>query len=173
MCSAVVEQPIAFVNHTTSVTVANLNYASYSSPCSMTIWRYCRVHGYNFTHSRMRNSFVWTSVQRPSSKRVRQIEIRIQRHALQLKLDALRWLLRPFLGLKTSLEVFALVWHVNRILIRFMTTRMEIGFHRHRRFQQHPGNRMLVAYWLKHWIADWKVQGSSPTSSRDLFLFWV
>ena len=26
---------------------------------------------------------------------------------------------------------------------------------------------------LKHWTADRKVQGSSPTSSRDLFLFWV
>ena len=30
-----------------------------------------------------------------------------------------------------------------------------------------------VAYWLKHWSADWKVQGSNPTCSRDLFLFWV
>ena len=28
---------------------------------------------------------------------------------------------------------------------------------------------LLVAYWLKHWTADGKVQGSSPTSSRDLF----
>ena len=32
---------------------------------------------------------------------------------------------------------------------------------------------LLVAYWLKHWTADRKVQGSSLTSSRDLFLFWV
>ena len=32
---------------------------------------------------------------------------------------------------------------------------------------------VLVAYWLKHWTTDRKVQGSSPTSSRDLFLFWV
>ena len=31
----------------------------------------------------------------------------------------------------------------------------------------------VMAYWLKHWTADRKVQGSSPTSSRDLFLFWV
>ena len=33
--------------------------------------------------------------------------------------------------------------------------------------------RLLVTYWLKHWTTDRKVQGSSPTSSRDLFLFWV
>ena len=47
----------------------------------MTVWRYCRVPGYNSTHSRMRSSFAWTSVQRLSSKRVRQIEIREpQRH---------------------------------------------------------------------------------------------
>ena len=32
---------------------------------------------------------------------------------------------------------------------------------------------LLVAYWLKHWTTDRKIQGSSPTSSRDLFLFWV
>ena len=32
---------------------------------------------------------------------------------------------------------------------------------------------MQVAYWLKHWTADRKVQGSSPTCSRDLVLFWV
>ena len=32
---------------------------------------------------------------------------------------------------------------------------------------------LLVAYWLKHWTTDRKVQGYSPTSSRDLFLFWV
>ena len=32
---------------------------------------------------------------------------------------------------------------------------------------------LKVAYWLKHWTADRKVQGSSPTCSRDLFLFWV
>ena len=32
---------------------------------------------------------------------------------------------------------------------------------------------LLVAYWLKHWTVDRKVQGSSPTCSRDLFLFWV
>ena len=32
---------------------------------------------------------------------------------------------------------------------------------------------MLVAYWLKHWTTDRKIQGSSPTCSRDLFLFWV
>ena len=32
---------------------------------------------------------------------------------------------------------------------------------------------LKVAYWLKHWTADQKVQGSSPTCSRDLFLFWV
>ena len=31
----------------------------------------------------------------------------------------------------------------------------------------------LVAYWLKHWTTDRKIQGSSPTCSRDLFLFWV
>ena len=30
-----------------------------------------------------------------------------------------------------------------------------------------------MAYWLKHWTTDQKIQGSSPTSSRDLFLFWV
>ena len=77
MCSAVVEQPIAFVNHdTTSVTVANLNFASCSSPCSLTVRRHCRVHGYNSTHSRMRSIFARTSVQRLSSKKVRQIEIR-------------------------------------------------------------------------------------------------
>ena len=32
---------------------------------------------------------------------------------------------------------------------------------------------LLVAYWLKHWTTDQKIQGSSPTSSTDLFLFWV
>ena len=32
---------------------------------------------------------------------------------------------------------------------------------------------LKVAYWLKHWTVDQKVQGSSPTCSRDLFLFWV
>ena len=32
---------------------------------------------------------------------------------------------------------------------------------------------LKVAYWLKHWTADRKVQDSSPTCSRDLFLFWV
>ena len=32
---------------------------------------------------------------------------------------------------------------------------------------------LLVAYWLKHWTVDRKVQGSSPTSSIDLFLFWM
>ena len=32
---------------------------------------------------------------------------------------------------------------------------------------------LKVAYWLKHWTADRKVQGSSPTCSRDLFIFWV
>ena len=32
---------------------------------------------------------------------------------------------------------------------------------------------LLVIYWLKHWTADRNVQGSSPTCSRDLFLFWV
>ena len=32
---------------------------------------------------------------------------------------------------------------------------------------------LLMAYWLKHWTVDQKIQGSSPTSSRDLFLFWV
>ena len=32
----------------------------------------------------------------------------------------------------------------------------------------------MVAYWLKHWTVDRKVQGSSPTTcSKDLFLFWV
>ena len=30
-----------------------------------------------------------------------------------------------------------------------------------------------MAYWLKHWTMDRKIQGSSPTSSRDLFLLWV
>ena len=30
-----------------------------------------------------------------------------------------------------------------------------------------------VAYWLKYWTADCKVQGSSHTCIRDLFLFWV
>ena len=36
------------------------------------------------------------------------------------------------------------------------------------------GNKvLLVAYWLKHWTADRKVRVSSPTCSRDLFLFWV
>ena len=30
-----------------------------------------------------------------------------------------------------------------------------------------------VAYWIKHWTMDQKIQGSSRTSSRDLFLFWV
>ena len=33
----------------------------------------------------------------------------------------------------------------------------------------HTGG-LKVAYWLKHWTADRKVQGSSPTCSRDLFL---
>ena len=32
---------------------------------------------------------------------------------------------------------------------------------------------LKVAYWLKHWTADQKVKGSSPTCSRDLFLSWV
>ena len=32
---------------------------------------------------------------------------------------------------------------------------------------------LKVAYWLKHWTVDQKVQGSSPTWSRDLFLFWM
>ena len=32
---------------------------------------------------------------------------------------------------------------------------------------------LQVVYWLKHWTVDRKVQGSSPTCSRDLFLFWV
>ena len=26
---------------------------------------------------------------------------------------------------------------------------------------------------IKHWTTDRKIQGSSPTSSRDLFLYWV
>ena len=38
--------------------------------------------------------------------------------------------------------------------------------------ESHPWG-LLVAYWLKHCNADWKVQGSSPTCSRDSFLFWV
>ena len=33
--------------------------------------------------------------------------------------------------------------------------------------------QILVAYWLKHWTTDRKIQGSSPTSSRDLFLLCV
>ena len=51
--------------------------------------------------------------------------------------DALRWLLRHFLGLKTSLgsRRFSL-----GMVIRFTTTRMEIGVQRHRRFQVHPWN---------------------------------
>ena len=32
---------------------------------------------------------------------------------------------------------------------------------------------LKVAYWVKHWTAHRKVQGSSPTCSRDLFLLWV
>ena len=32
---------------------------------------------------------------------------------------------------------------------------------------------LKVTCWLKHWTVDRKVQGSSPTCSRDLFLFWV
>ena len=32
---------------------------------------------------------------------------------------------------------------------------------------------LLVAYWLQHWTVDQKVRGSSLTSSRDFFLFWV
>jgi len=35
------------------------------------------------------------------------------------------------------------------------------------------GDGLHLAYWLKHWTADRKVQGSSPTCSRDLFLFRV
>ena len=41
-------------------------------------------------------------------------------------------------------------------------------------WQVSPGGMvkgLLVAY--KHWTTDRKVKGSSPTSSRDLFLFWV
>ena len=32
---------------------------------------------------------------------------------------------------------------------------------------------LKVAYWVKHWTAHRKVQGSSPTCSRDSFLFRV
>ena len=41
------------------------------------------------------------------------------------------------------------------------------------RLGMRPSIGLLVAYWLKHWTTDRKIQGSSPTSSRDLFLFWV
>ena len=37
----------------------------------------------------------------------------------------------------------------------------------------HMNRGLKAAYWLKHWTADRKVQGSSPTCSRDLFLFRV
>ena len=57
----------------------NLNFviSSYSSPCSlMTVWSYRRVHGVQL-HPLTHVQFVsWTLVQRLSSKRVRQIEIR-------------------------------------------------------------------------------------------------
>lgn len=31
---------------------------------------------------------------------------------------------------------------------------------------------LLVAYWLKYWTVGRKVSGSSPTCSRDFFLFF-
>ena len=39
-----------------------------------------RVQGFNSTHSRMRSLIAWHIVQRLSSKRVRQIEIRVRGH---------------------------------------------------------------------------------------------